>query len=181
MWLFVAGLIVAASTSMPSRAQKMPVVEPRKGNHVGNIAHILTLEDLDGRSYDLESIQGERVVQVVFWATWCMPCIEEIPKLREMYDKYHEEGFELLGVVVPINQTRGGARAFAEKFEINYPILWDKKSMTMDRYGVASIPHNFIIGKDGIIRYSGVDLPQDYEKLIQSLLQEGAGKKTVSR
>ncbi len=154
----------------------MPEIDPVRGHRVGDIAFDFTLEDLDGKSYRLEEMRGKRVVQVVFWATWCVPCIEEFPILRAAYKKYRDEGLMVLGVVVPLSQTPGKARAMAEKFEINYPILWDADGATMDRYGISSIPRNFLIDKAGVIRQAGTTLPPSYEHWIEKLLQEPGGQ-----
>ena len=84
----------------------------------------------------------------------------------------------MLGVVVPMSQTREGVRAFSEKYGINYPILWDDGEKTTSLYRVASLPRNFLIGKDGIIHHAGVELPEDLESMIESLLKEGEASPT---
>ena len=172
---FVVALELGAA--VPARAQKIPSLPPAKGRSVGNLAYDFTLKDLDGRTYDLEEMRGKWVVQVVFWATWCVPCIEEVPRLRELYAKYHGQGLEILGVVVNLSQTQEGVRAFARRFQINYPILWDEDGSMMDHYLVDAIPRNFLIDRDGIIRYTGSALPGGYEPLLQKLLrQEGSAR-----
>ena len=155
------------------RAQKMPVVPPSVGSRVGNMAIDFTLKDLYNRTYTLKDLRGKRVVHVVFWATWCVPCMQEIPTLRGVRDKYHDRGLEVLSIVVNLSQTRDGVRAVARDFKINYPILWDAEGEVQDSYKVAYIPQNFLIGKDGVIRYAGSSLPPDYETLLDTLLKEG--------
>ncbi len=165
-----ACLVVAGPEAPLAWAQKMPVLPPQNGYNIGNLAYDFTLKDLDGRSHSLKGFRGKGVVQVVFWATWCMPCIQEIPRLRVLYDKYHDRGLEVFGVAVDLNQTPEGVRSFARDLEVNYPILWDEGHATMSRYGVAALPRNFLIGKDGIIRHAGTALPGGYEALIERLL-----------
>jgi peroxiredoxin len=159
--------------AMPAWGQKIPPMEPQRGSREGNRAPAFALRDLDGNDYRLQEMLGKKVVHLAFWATWCMPCVAEIPILRGMYDRYHQRGLEVLGIVVPVSQTREGVRAFSEKHGINYPILWDDDEKTTGLYRVASLPRNFLIGKDGIIRHAGVELPEDLESMIESLLQEG--------
>lgn len=155
------------------RAQKMPQIAPSVGSRVGDLAIDFTLKDLNNRTYTLKDLRGKQVVQVVFWATWCVPCLQEVPTLRSVRDKYHDRGLEILAIVVNLSQTKDNVKAVARDFKINYPILWDGEGEVQDRYNVAFIPQNFLIGKDGVIRYAGTALPADYETLLDSLLKEG--------
>jgi len=154
------------------RAQKMPTVGPRPGHRVGDLALDFTLKDLNNQPHSLKDMRGKQVVHVVFWATWCVPCLQEIPTLREVQEKYHDRGLAILGVVVNLSQTRDGVRAVARNMKVNYPVLWDGAGEVQERYNVFLIPQNFLIGKDGVIRYAGTALPPDYETLLASLLKE---------
>jgi len=118
---------------------------------------------------------------VVFWATWCVPCLEEVPALRATYDKYRDRGLQVLGIVVNMNQTLDGVRTAAHDMKINYPILWDEGGSLMERYRVSYIPQNFLIGKDGVIRYAGTGLPANYDALVESLLKEDAAVASSTR
>lgn len=173
--------ILSGASVLPVRAQKMPTLDPRPGVRVGDLARDFSLKDLDGETYQLSELRGGKVVQVVFWATWCIPCVEEIPKLRKAYEKYRVRGFEVLGIVVPERQTRDGVRAFAEKFQINYPILWDEGMVAKGGYRVGTLPKNFLVGRDGIIRHAGVSLPEEYEALLERLLNEEDPTRTATR
>lgn len=157
----------------PALAQKMPVLPPTPGHKVGSLAHDFVLKDLNGNKYSLKDMRGQRVVQVVFWATWCVPCLQEVPHLKETYAKYRDRGFQVLGIVVEMNQSPDVVRAVAHDLKVNYPILWDEGGAVQDRYRVSYIPQNFLVGKDGIIRYAGSSLPDNYEALVESLLKDG--------
>jgi peroxiredoxin len=166
-------LAVVFATALPLQAQKMPASPPREGRRTGDVAFDFTLKDLDGKPHRLKDLRG-RVVHVVFWATWCMPCLEEMPDLKEAYERYHDRGLEILGVVVPMSQTPEGVRAFAQKQALRYPILWDDGMALMSRYNVDSIPRNFVIDRQGVIRYAGVALPERYDDLIEHSLKGSA-------
>ncbi len=159
-------------------ALKMPVEEPSEGTTVGARPFDVQLKDLDGQLHRLKDLKGHRVVHLVFWASWCVPCIQEIPAIREAYAKYHDRGLEVLAVVLNIDQTPDDARAVARDYKINYPVLWDERGLARERYRVAAIPQNFLIDREGIIRYAGSALPADYDALVQSLLQRGGEAKT---
>ena len=169
-----AALALALVPAGSASAQKMPTLGPRPGHKVGNLAIDFTLKDLNNRSYSLKDLRGKQVVHVVFWATWCVPCLQEVPTLRAVSEKYRGRGLEILGIVVNLSQNRDSVRAVARDLKINYPILWDGAGEVQDRYRVSMIPQNFLIGKDGVIRYAGTGLPPNYESLLDTLLKDGA-------
>lgn len=168
-------LLPAAAT-----AQKMPTLGPTQGLRVGNLAFDFTGKDLDGRSYHLKELRGQ-VVQIVFWATWCVPCVEEIPTMREIYARYHDRGLVLLAVVVPTDQTKAGVREFAGQHKIAYPVLWDGADGIVDRYRIDAIPQIFLVGRDGVIRYAGGELPEHYDALLESALAQVAPPGAATR
>lgn len=179
-WLAIcSGLLLLLP--VPASAQKMPVNPPREGRQVGDLAYDFTLHDLDGKAYRLRDLRGRQVVHLVFWATWCVPCVEEVPQLRKAYELYKDQGLEIFGIVVPMNQTKEGVRAFVEKFRMTYPILWDEGMALMDRYRIDSIPQNILIGRDGVIRYTGTGLPRGYEDLVRQSLAPDAGPRAAAR
>ncbi len=175
--------VLALALLLPGRAaaQKMPTVGPSPGNRVGNLAHDFTLKDLDNHSHSLKELRGKRVVHVVFWATWCIPCMEEVPTLRATYEKYRERGLQVLGIAVDMSQSQEDVRAAARNLKINYPILWDDGGALLDRYAVSYIPQNFLIGKDGVIRYAGTSLPPDYDTMLEALLKEDGAVSSSGR
>ena len=165
----------------PVAAQKMPSIGPREGGRVGDLAYDFMVKDLDGHDHRLKDLRGQSVVHLVFWATWCMPCVEEVPHLKLIYDRYHAQGLEILGIVVAMNQTKEGVRTFVEKNGMAYPILWDGDLKLMNRYRVDSIPQNFLIDRDGIIRYAGIGLPSGYEELVRKMLAAPAATRAARK
>jgi peroxiredoxin len=166
--------VIALLAASPLPAQKLPRPDPSPGRRVGDLAHDFTLKDLDGRSHRLKDLRGRRVVHVVFWATWCVPCVQEIPILRETYAAYRDRGLEILSVVISTNQTPDMVRTLSRHFKVNYPILFDANDVVRGKYRIDAIPQNFLVGKDGIIRYAGTHLPADYQGLLETLLAESA-------
>ncbi len=179
----VPGAVVTLALLAPSpaRAVKMPTLGPLPGIRIGNLAQEFTLKDLDNQKHSLKDLRGKEVVHVVFWATWCVPCLEEIPTLRAMQDRFQKRGLQIFGIVVNMSQTLDGVRSTARDLKINYPILWDDGGEVQDRYQVSYIPQNFLIGKDGVIRYVGTSLPPNYETLVDSLLKEDGPVRTGAR
>jgi peroxiredoxin len=165
--LLAAILVLVAA---PVLAQKMPKPPPREGLRPGDLAYDFTLNDLNGKPVRLSGLRGDRVVMVVFWATWCVPCLQEMPALMDTYATYRDQGLEILGVVVAMDQTREGVQEFVAKRKVPYPILWDADQKVMGRYRVDAIPQIFLIGRDGVIRYAGGVLPEGHDEMIRALL-----------
>jgi thiol-disulfide isomerase/thioredoxin len=93
----------------------------------------------------------EKVVLVDFWATWCGPCIGELPHVKEAYKAYHEKGFEIIGI--SLDKDVGKLRSFIKEEGMTWPQYFDGKGWGNDlakKYGISSIPATFLL-KDGKI------------------------------
>jgi thiol-disulfide isomerase/thioredoxin len=104
---------------------------------------------LDGKPFDQKSLAG-KVVLVDFWATWCGPCVAEIPNMLEQYEKYHAKGFEVVGI--SLDEDRKAVEGFVAENKIPWPIIYAGKGWQdplAQFYGISGIPQLILIGKDG--------------------------------
>jgi peroxiredoxin len=121
--------------------------KPRLGKGVP--APDFTLPGLDGQMVSLADYRG-KVVLLNIWATWCPPCVDEMPSMEKLYQTLKAEGFEILAV----SMDESGARAvapFMKKHKLNFPALTDTKGALKSLYQTTGVPESFIIDKDGVI------------------------------
>jgi peroxiredoxin len=115
----------------------------------GDMAPDFQLEDTKGNRISLSSLRG-KVVMVNFWATWCPPCIEEMPSMDRLNKFMAEEDF----VMLAINTEKDGRIVmpeFLKKTPYDFPILYDDQGTVQQQYGVYKFPESFIVGKDGTV------------------------------
>jgi thiol-disulfide isomerase/thioredoxin len=106
---------------------------------------------LDGTAVDLAQMRG-KVVLVDFWATWCPPCRGETPDVVAAYQKYHAQGFEIVGI--SLDQDKAALQQYITDNHMPWPQYFDGKGWGSDigqRFGIDSIPAMWLIGKDGLI------------------------------
>jgi thiol-disulfide isomerase/thioredoxin len=107
------------------------------------------LTDLDGHPIRLADLRGKGV-WLNFWASWCPPCQQETPNLREVAELYRDRGVVL--VAVDVQETVAVARSYAERYALHYTIGADVAGQVFRTYRVYALPTQFFIGPDGVIR-----------------------------
>jgi thiol-disulfide isomerase/thioredoxin len=111
----------------------------------------LRLADNQGHQLDIQSLEGS-VVLVNFWATWCPPCVEEIPSLNRLQAHYQNQQVSIISV--DFRESTEEIGAFLQKIPVDFPILLDREGLTSLDWRVFSFPSSFIIDRAGRIRYS---------------------------
>ena len=132
-----------------------------------------TLKSLGGKNLKLSEMTGN-VVLINFWASWCGPCLQEMPLLNDIHKKYEPLGFTVLGVNVEENSSN--ARAFLADRGVDFPILLDTKNIVSQLYDVVAMPTTVIVDRDGNMRfihrgYQSGDEAQ-YRKMVKKLVRE---------
>lgn len=123
-----------------------------------------TLEDLEGNQVTLSEQTSKGPVLLAFWASWCPPCVQEIPILNEWHEAYGPRGLKILGVNV--QEGREEIEHFRKQIPIDYPILLDKAGQVSSEYGLTALPVVVLLAKGGEIIYYGFTLP-DIHKYME--------------
>lgn len=166
---------------------KQEAGRPKLGEVIAGAAAIeFQLPDLGSIVHSIEKYRG-KIILINFWATWCVPCVAEMPSLERLYQAYRDKGFVVLAISVDSLGSESVVRKFVEKNGLSFPILLDPEMKTVDPYGVTGFPETFFVDKNGaflaildpltkerLVRIVS-DRPWDskaYMKLIEVLIKE---------
>ena len=147
-------------------APELPGAPPLAKLENGSLANDFALENLNAEQVRLSDLRG-KVVVVNFWATWCIPCVEEMPSFQEFQNQYPD--FVMLG----IDQEEGleQVRAFLEGKGIDYQILLDYNAKVAGSYKVFMLPTTIFIDQEGMIRFRhyGIMTPDQMAYYLRTL------------
>lgn len=140
----------------------------------GDQAPEFTLPSLDGKAVSLSSYRG-KVVMVHFWATWCPPCVEELPALERLYHAYVGKDLEVLTISV----DEGGASdvgQFMRKNEFALPVLLNPGQSVARAYGTFKFPETYLVDREGIVRRKIIGAADWTSPAAQEVIQAMVGK-----
>lgn len=144
-------LVIAGCSSSPAPQASAPSVtsSPIEGVQVGNLAPDFQLPNLDGEALSLNELRGKPVI-LNFWATWCRPCVTEMPYLQEIHEEYSDEGLMLLAI--DVNESPSQVEEFLQNNNLSLPVLLDIDGAVTKKYRIQVIPTTFFIDGDGVIQ-----------------------------
>lgn len=121
---------------------------------------------MDGATVDLASYKG-KVMLVNFWATWCPPCVGEMPDMNRLHKELAATGFTVVGISMDTGSERP-VKALAEKMEIAYPVVMGSDKVAKQFGEIIGIPVSFLVDRQGTVikRYDG---PRDYKNFRQDV------------
>lgn len=166
-WAIFAGILLTLyltglHTDVAAFAQRMvlatgianPETEIKKEKT--KAAYDFTLNQLDGVTLDFEDLKG-KVVFINFWATWCAPCVAEMPSINSLY-KIYEDNPEVVFVMINVENKEDKVRKFIKKKKFSFPIYLPNASQIPRVYESKGIPTTFVLDKDGYIAYKKVGM-----------------------
>lgn len=166
--------LVAITTPLGNTAGGPGTVDPRATQYIigpapavglqpGQVAPEFTIARDDGTTFQLTDLDGApirladlrgRAVWINFWASWCPPCQQETPIIRNLAERYEEHGLTVVGIAVQ-ETSPADIRAYAERYELGYTIGFDASGDVFREYRVFGLPTQFFIRRDGVISSVG--------------------------
>lgn len=119
-------------------------------------AYDFSLDQLDGETLNFEDLQG-KVVFINFWATWCAPCVAEMPSINGLYEIYKDNP-DVVFVMINVENEEGKVRKFLKKKKFSFPIYFPNASRIPKVYTSESIPTTFVLDKEGFIAYKKIGM-----------------------
>ena len=128
------------------------VSAPATATSVGEVAPDFKVTTQDGGVFRLSDFQGRKPVYVIFWNTWCSYCIKKTPRYQKLQQQFGDK-IEIIAINTTWSDSPEEMRSFEEHYHINYATAFDTGELITDRYEVFSVPTEFIVDVNGIIRY----------------------------
>lgn len=154
-------------------AATLPAATQPSGVHslVGKQAPAFSRQTLDGQTIDLHRLRG-KVVLLNFWATWCAPCLTEMPVFEDWQKKYGPLGFMAIGI--SMDDDRASAQKLVKKLQIDYPVAMGDATLGLRYGGVLGLPKTFLIGRDGkvLAEFRGETDLKAMEAQVQAALKD---------
>jgi thiol-disulfide isomerase/thioredoxin len=157
---------------------------PVKEGQTAPLAALAGVIDADGRAADLwrmvsapqprGSSPARRATLLVFWASWCAPCIHEIPVLNELRRFYGERGLRVVGLGIREGgETLASLKEAAAKNGATYPVFYDSEGRAQEAFEVHTLPMSALIDAEGTVRWIGPALPADVAARVEAALAPG--------
>jgi peroxiredoxin len=127
-----------------------------------------TLTDLQGKIWHLKDLKGQ-VVLINFWATWCPPCLKEIPDLQTLYKRFQSQGFVVLAIS---DESVEKVKPFVERHGMSYPVFVDPKRKVIDQFSIDGIPKSFVYDRSGKLAAESIDM-RTQQQFLGMLAQAG--------
>ena len=134
-----------------------------------------SLKDLSGRMVSLSDLLETGPVLLDFWATWCGPCVKELPHIQRLHEEFSDEGITIVGISEDGTKTVSKVKPFIKTRRYTFPVLLDTNQQVMRMFKISSIPYVCIIDTSGELFYSHLGYKPGDEKELRNKIREILG------
>lgn len=166
----MAALALSAGCGQPVEEELHFSADAKYGNWLGQPVEF-QFTALDGRPVDSKQLRG-KVVLLDFWATWCGPCMAELPKLKAVHARLHAQGFEIVGISGDTDRT--ALQNVIQRHKLPWPQLFEGRSKPSlaAQLGIRHYPSMWLLDQQGVVRF--ISAGANLEAKAKQLLREGA-------
>ena len=145
-FLFLSVFAVENTSAAEDLYEALRVVKPK----IAKPAPVFTLKRLKGGDISLEDLKGKTVL-LHFWATWCKPCIKEIPMMEKFYNDFKDKKFEILAVSIDRGNIKD-VESFVKMTGMTFPVLLDQEQTVRKKYFINGLPTSYLIDDEGKLK-----------------------------
>ncbi|HEU4614208.1 MAG TPA: TlpA disulfide reductase family protein [Kofleriaceae bacterium] len=156
-----------------SEGDAAPFVTSARAMLVGHRAPAVTLGLLDGSRVELGKLLGQRPIYLKFWATWCVPCREQMPHLQATFDKYGDK-LAVYAIDIGVDDPIENVRDMVKAKQLTMPVAYDRDGSVSEQFFLNVTPQHVLIDKAGIVRFVGHAVTPELERTIATLVSDGA-------
>lgn len=131
-----------------------------------------SLENIQSETKNYDDLKGDSLTVIDFWATWCKPCLQSIPHLKDIQNEFKTRGVNVLGISVDGPRSVSKVPPLAQSLKINYPVLLDFNNDTMRQYNVNNLPSLVIVNRKNKIVYFHEGYSPGDEIVLKAKLEE---------
>ena len=146
-----------------------PVLDTEDENELP-LAPKFSLKDLNGRRVALDDLLGDGPLLIDFWATWCKPCIKELPHLHDMYLKYRERGFQVVAISEDSPRSLSKVKSFVAGNKYEFLVLLDENSAVQRKFNFRALPYTVLLDRDGHVIHSRMGYRPGDELVLEEKL-----------
>ncbi|MGO4889347.1 TlpA disulfide reductase family protein [Anaerobacillus sp. MEB173] len=168
--MFIVGVLYERSDTVLKNLEMAVAASTNEGAQVGNVAVDFTLLNTKGETVSLTDYKGKTVL-LNFFATWCGPCLEEMPALVELDKRLSDEELIILGVnLTKQERNANDVRPFLDHFHAEFDVVFDVEGKVMENYQLIGIPTSVIINEKGkiIARINGMLTAEQVMEIVQN-------------
>ncbi|MBS0420262.1 MAG: TlpA family protein disulfide reductase [Proteobacteria bacterium] len=185
-WMLVAGSCQSASATNADEVEDPAYAA--EGEHLGELAAAalvgqpapaVTVTTIDGEKIDLAKLYGQKPVYLKFWATWCVPCRQQMPGFEKIYETVGQQ-MQVIAVNIGFNDDEAAVRAYRKKMGLKMPIVMDDGSLGA-LFNLRVTPQHVLIGRDGRFAYAGHLADARLDAAVQKVLAQPVTQVAVSK